>query len=100
MEDIREKKIETNTEAARLIDEIQKFTTSYISQIQEQRSIMIIMIDDDWQDYWIPIKSHSEKLIEKVQKNRQKKIQNHEAKIAEIERLENKTESALGMRLQ
>jgi len=43
-------------------------------------------------------KAHSEKLIEKVQKNRQKKIQNHETKIAEIEKLENKTESALGIR--
>ena len=54
LEDMRERKVETNSEAQKLIDEIQKFTTSYMNTIQ----------------------SHCDKLIEKVQKNRALKMIN------------------------
>lgn len=73
---MRERKVETNSEAQKLIDEIQKFTTSYMNTIQ----------------------SHCDKLIEKVQKNRALKIQKVEEVISEIEQLENETESTLDIR--
>ena len=73
---MRERKIETNSEAQKLIDEIQKFTTSYMNTIQ----------------------SHCDKLIEKVQKNRAAKIQKVEDVISEIEQLENETETTLDIR--
>ena len=76
LEDMRERKVETNSEAQKLIDEIQKFTTSYMNTIQ----------------------SHCDKLIEKVQKNRALKIQKVEEVISEIEQLENETESTLDIR--
>ena len=73
---MRERKVETNSEAQKLIDEIQKFTSSYMNTIQ----------------------SHCDKLIEKVQKNRALKIQKVEEVISEIEQLENETESTLDIR--
>ena len=73
---MRERKIETNSEAQKLIDEIQKFTASYMNTIQ----------------------SHCDKLIEKVQKHRAAKIQKVEDVISEIEQLENETETTLDIR--
>ena len=76
MEDIRDKKIETNAEAQRLVDEIQKFSQIYIQKIQ----------------------SHADSLIGRVQQNRQAKLSAIEDTIADIERLENETENALDIR--
>ena len=76
LEDMRERKIETNSEAQKIIDEIQKFTTSYMNTIQ----------------------THCDKLIDKVQQNRAAKIQKAEKAISKIEQLENETESILDIR--
>ena len=76
MEDIRDKKLETNAEAQRLVDEIQKFSQIYIQKIQ----------------------SHADSLITRVQQNRQAKLSAIEDTIADIERLENETENALDIR--
>ena len=76
LEDIRDKKLETNAEAQRLVDEIQKFSQIYIQKIQ----------------------SHADSLITRVQQNRQAKLSAIEDTIADIERLENETENALDIR--
>ena len=76
LEDIRVKKVETNAEAQRLIDEIHLFSQNYIQQIQ----------------------AHTESLINRVHQNRHAKLNAVEDTIADIERLENETENALDIR--
>ena len=76
LEDIRDKKAETNSEAQRLVDEVHAFTQSYIEQIQR----------------------HSETLVQRVHENRAQKLRAIEETIADIEMLENETENALDIR--